>query len=80
LTDAFTAGSKTGVFLFGFSGCHIRVLSVSEDDVQRTQHSSRPQKGVRRLKRIEGVGLRLNPSRGHGIAGKPGSGRYTRPL
>ena len=23
LADAFTAGSKTGVFLFGFSGCHI---------------------------------------------------------
>jgi hypothetical protein len=42
LADAFTAGGKTGVFLFRFSGCHIKVLSVSEDDVQRTRHSSRP--------------------------------------
>jgi hypothetical protein len=41
LTDAFTAGSKAGVFLFGFSGCHINVLSMSEDVVKRTSDSSR---------------------------------------
>ncbi len=46
LADAFTARSKTGIFLFGFSGCHIEVLSVSEDDVQRTQHSSRAAAGI----------------------------------
>jgi hypothetical protein len=80
LTDAFAARSKTGVFLFGFSGCHIRVLSVSEDDVQRTRHSSRPEKGVRRWQMIARKGPSLHPSRGQGMAGMPGRGRYTRPL
>jgi hypothetical protein len=80
LTDAFTTGCKTGVFLFGFSGCHVLVLSVSEDDVQRTGYSSRPAAGVWRHGMSASPGLHANPRLGHGLAGPSGSDRYTRPL